>query len=100
MTPLAVIDDSTILALIADTAFAKDIPCFHNKKDLLDNGGGGCGACARKRAAKKREAFVRIKTCLAALSPEKKQLLKQKLDAQQLRVVYAAPGGKTASVTF
>jgi hypothetical protein len=99
MTQLVVIDDSTILSLMQDNSLAAQIPCLYNKKDIF-RAGTGCGACARKKQAKQRSEMSKIKMCLAGLSVEKKNLLRQKLNAEQVRIFYVDAGGKTVQLTF
>lgn len=100
MPNVVVIDDSTILSMLANKTLADSIPCLVNKKNLFTSGKGGCGSCARKRQAKQREEFVKIKTCIAALSPDKKNELKRHFGAEQLRVVYVNNAGQTVQMTF
>lgn len=100
MASIVVIEDGTILSMLANKALADSIPCFTNKKSLFTSASGGCGSCARKRQQKQREELAKIKTCLAALSPEKKAALKKHLGAEQLRVVYVNNAGQTVQMTF
>jgi hypothetical protein len=99
MTQLVVIDDSTILSLMQDNSLSAQIPCLYNKKDIFKTG-TGCGACARKKQARQRSEMSKIKMCLAGLSVEKKNLLRQKLNAEQVRIFYVDAGGKTVQLTF
>lgn len=100
MASIVVIEDSTIASLIMNQKIADSIPCLTNKRGLLGNAGNGCGSCARKRQQKVREEYAKIKSCLAALSPEKKAELKKHLNAEQIRVVFANNAGKTVQMTF
>lgn len=100
MASIVVIEDSTIASLIMNQKIAESIPCLSNKRGLLGNASNGCGSCARKRQQKIREEYAKIKSCLAALSPEKKTELKKHLNAEQIRVVFANTGGKTVQMTF
>lgn len=100
MTDLVVIEDSTILSLIKDSTYEQAIPCFANKKEIFQNTGGGCGSCAAKRRARQKQSLAGIKSCLAALSPEKKTELKSLLNAKQIRIVYTNPSGKVVQLTF
>lgn len=100
MAALVVIEDSTIMSMLANKELVNKIPCLLNKKNLFETSKGGCGSCARKRLAKQREEMRKIKTCLASLSPEKKTELKQHFGAEQLRVVYVNNAGQTVQMTF
>lgn len=100
MTDIVVIEDSTILSLIRDSAYEQAIPCFANKKDVFQNSGGGCGSCAAKRRERQKQTMAGIKSCLASLSPEKKTELKQLLNTKQIRVVYTNAAGKVVQLTF
>lgn len=44
--------------------------------------------------------MAKIKSCLVALSVEKKELLKNTLNTKQIKVVYTNTSGQTTSVTF
>jgi len=100
MPSIVVIEDSTILSMLANKTLADSIPCFTNKKNIFTAKNGGCGSCARKRQVKQREELAKIKMCLAALSPEKKAELKKHFGAEQLRIVYVNNAGQTVQMTF
>lgn len=100
MRDLVVLEDSTILTMISDTQYSSKIPCLANKKDVFRTSAGGCGTCARKRQEKQRYEMARIKSCLAALSAEKKMELKKLLDADKVRVVFVNTSGKVVQLTF
>lgn len=100
MAELVTIEDSTILTMINDSAFAQAIPCLFNKAPLFTKASGGCGACARKRQQRQRDEMAKIKSCLAALSVENKNKLKKLLGATKVRVVYSRPGGEVVQLTF
>jgi hypothetical protein len=99
MTDLAVIEDSTILTMLQDRRFSDAIPCLFNKSEVFRTH-TGCGSCARKRQEKQRSEMAKIKSCLAALSPEKKTALKQLLGAKKIRVVFVNPTGQVVQLTF
>lgn len=100
MAGVVVIEDGTILSMLADAKLSTSIPCLFNKKSVFTSNTGGCGSCARKRQAKQREELTKIKTCIAALSPEKKAELKKHFGAEQLRVIYVNNAGQTVQMTF
>lgn len=100
MRPLVVIDDGIILALLNDVSFAASVPCLQNKKEIFTSSMSGCGACARKRQERQKKEMTTIKTCIAGMSTEKKNELKKKLDAQQLRIVYVNGANQVVQLTF
>jgi len=101
MQEIVVIEDSTIASMISDPRFTAAIPCLQNQQAVLQQqGAGGCGACARKRAANQRAALANIKMCLSGLSQDKKNELKQLLDTKQIKVVFATASGQIATTTF
>jgi hypothetical protein len=100
MTDLVVIEDSTITSMVNDEKFNKTIPCLINQAGSVIPAPTGCGSCARKRAEASRQAIRRIKECLAGMSPEKKSELKQLLNAQKVKVVFATATGQITTVTF
>jgi hypothetical protein len=99
MRDLVVIEDSTILSLLNDPAYAESIPCFYNKRDLFRSN-SSCSACAQKRQEKRRNAMAQIKSCLAGMSSEKKTQLKSLLAAKKIRVVYINSSGQVVQLTF
>lgn len=100
MAKLVVIEDSTILSMLNDPTFSETIPCLFGKKDIFRTPAGSCGSCAQKKKERRRTEMARIKSCLAALSSEKRALLKKLFDAEQIRVVYANAGGQVVQLTF
>jgi hypothetical protein len=100
MRDMVVLEDSTIISLLNDPAYAESIPCFYNKRDVLKSSGGGCSACAQKKQEKRRNAMAQIKSCLAGMSSEKKTQLKSLLDAKTVRVIYVNSGGQVVQLTF
>lgn len=100
MTQLVVLEESVILSLINDTAFASTIPCLANKKDLFKPGATSCGTCKKKREQRLRQEMATIKSCLAGLSAEAKMKLKQKLGAEKVRVLYTNLAGQVVQLTF
>lgn len=97
---LVTIEDSTILSMLADAKYATAIPCLYNKIEIFRNNAGGCGACARKRQQQQRTEMAKIKSCLAALSNEKRAELKQLLGAKKLRITYVNNSGQVVALTF
>ena len=100
MTQLVVVDDSLLLSLMQDNVFAAKIPCLYNKKEIFRSAAGGCGSCAQKRQARQKHEMAAIKMCLAGMSPEKKAEFKQRLNAEQARIVYVDAAGKIVQMTF
>jgi hypothetical protein len=100
MASIVVVDDGTIASLVMNNSISNSIPCLTNKRGLLGSVSNGCGSCMRKRQQKVREEYAKIKSCLAALSPEKKEELKKHLNAEKIRVVFTNNGGQTVQMTF
>lgn len=100
MRQIAVLDDSTILGMLADPKFSETIPCFYNKKEIFKAPAGGCGSCAQKRQERQRKEMSLIKSCLASMSIEKKNELRKLVDAEKVRVVYINNAGQTVQSTF
>lgn len=101
MGALAVIEYATIFRMVNDVGLIKEIPCLQGKKDVFrQTMNSGCGACAHKKATQRRDAVNKIKMCLAALSPEKRETLKIWLGAEKARVVYSNAGGQIMQVDF
>lgn len=99
MNDLVIIEDSTVLTMLQDRRFSDAIPCLFNKAETFRTT-TGCGSCARKRQEKQRSEMAKIKSCLAALSPDKKTALKQLLGAKKVRVVFVNPTGQVVQLTF
>lgn len=100
MTEMVVIEDSTIVSMVNDSRFNQTIPCLINQSGSVIPAPTGCGSCARKRAEASRQAIRRVKECIAGMSTEKKTELKQLLNAQKLKVVFATSTGQVSIVTF
>lgn len=100
MRPLAILDDSAIMALLNDATIAAKIPCLTNKRDIFNVKSGGCGMCVKKRQEKQRKEMAAIKTCIAGMSPEKKAELKRALDAEKVRIVYTSISQQVTQLTF
>ena len=94
------IEDSTILTMVNDPQFAAEIPCLQNQASNLTNSATGCGACARRRQEAQKQTLSAIKTCLAGLSGEKQQKLKDLLDTKQVKVVFISATGQVSTITF
>lgn len=100
MANLVTLEDSTILSMLKDTRYSQAIPCLFNKSAVFKPSNIGCGACARKRQERQRSEMAKIKSCLAALSAEKKNELKRLLGAAKIRVTYVNAGGQVVQLTF
>ena len=100
MRDLVVLEDSTIAEMVRNDKFVNAIPCLVNQAQIIAPKSTGCGACARKRAEQQKNAFARIKTCLAGLSAAKKTELKELLDAKNIRLVFATATGQISNITF
>jgi hypothetical protein len=94
------IEDSTILTMVNDAQFAAEIPCLQNQAKTLTTAATGCSACARRRQEAQRQTLAAIKTCLAGLSGEKQQRLKELLDTKQVKVVFISSTGQVSTITF
>lgn len=100
MQDMVVIEDNTIVSMVSDARFNTTIPCLMNQTGAVIPAPTGCGSCARKRAEGARQAIGRVKACLADMSAEKKNELKQLLNAQHVKVVFATATGQISTVTF
>lgn len=100
MAQLVVVDDGLILSLLNDDTFAAKIPCLYNKKEIFRGGNTGCGPCAKKKQDRQRKEMSTIKMCLAGMSPDKKDELKKRLNAEQVRIMYVNAGGQVVQLTF
>lgn len=99
MKGLVVLDDGAIVRLTYDGRISSRIPCLLNKRDLFRIG-GNCGACARKKQEKQLNELAKIKRCLASMSDDIKQELKNYLDADKVRIFYANAENKIVQLTF
>lgn len=100
MQDLVVIEDGTILGMINDTAFESAIPCLSGKRDIFKHEVIHCGSCAAKRRSRQRNTMAQIKSCLAALSPDKRAELKRLLNTKQVRVTFTNASGQVVQLTF
>jgi hypothetical protein len=100
MSDTIVIEDSTIVSMVNDERFNKTIPCLMNQAGSVIPAPTGCGSCARKRAEAARQAIGRVKACIVDMSVDKKNELKQLLNAQKIKLVFATATGQISTVTF
>lgn len=100
MRKLVVLDDSVIISLINDQKYVDAIPCFFNKRQVFATSTGGCSPCAQKKKEHQRAELAQIKSCLAGMSPDKKNTLRELLDTEKVRVVYISPSGQVTQLTF
>jgi hypothetical protein len=100
MANLVTIEDSTVLTMLRDSRYTQVIPCLFNKAETFRTSNMHCGACARKRQERQRTEMAKIKSCLAALSAEKKRELKQLMNAEKIRVTYVNASGQVVQLTF
>lgn len=100
MAQLVVVDDGLILSLLQDNAFTATIPCLYNKREIFRTTSGGCGPCARKKQDRQRKEMATIKMCLAGMGADKKEALKKKLNAEQIRIMYVNAGGQVVQHNF
>ena len=94
-----VIDNSTILTLIHNPGIARQIPCLAGKAGLFRTG-SSCGACAARKNKKKAATLQNIKSCLVALSAEKRDVLKKFLNAQTVTVMTTDGNNNVTRVNF
>lgn len=100
MAQLVVLDDGVILSLLNDNEFSAKIPCLYNKKEIFRKTSVGCGACARKRQDRQRKEMATIKMCISGMSADKKEELKKKLNAEQVRILYVNAAEQVVQLTF
>ncbi len=100
MRKLVVLEDSVIIGLLNDQKYVSAIPCFFNKREIFRTNNAGCNTCAQKRKERQRTEMAQIKSCLAAMSPEKKNELRQLLDTEKIRVLYTNSAGQVVQLTF
>ena len=100
MERTVIIDESVILSLLNDAAFAATIPCLQNKREIFSAGATTCGTCIRKLQERQRNEMAALKACIAGLSAEKKAALRKKLGADKAKIIYVNISRQVVDLTF
>jgi hypothetical protein len=98
MQDLVIIENSMIMAMMADAEIVSQVPCLQNI-NTASTKKAGCGKCGRKNTAKALE-YTSIKNCIAGMSSNNKRTLKKILDAHKVRIVYLNDTGRIIKLTF
>jgi hypothetical protein len=96
--PLVPIENSTIDAMRRDSRFAT-IPCLQSS--VVPVASAGCSKCQAAALARvATRSYADIKQCIAGMSAEHKQLLKQVLNAEQISVLFLNASGNKIRIKF
>ena len=93
---LVIIEDGLVSSMAADPAFVKEFPFLSSIAGMTPP--RGCGSC-RRGGVETGQAFSQIKQSLAGMSDDRRRLLKQMLNAQQIRLNYKS-GKRIVQHTF
>lgn len=99
MQALRVIDNSTITWMINSQSMRNEFPFLQQAASAQAAGGRGCGTCRRANNGS-AETFNWVKQQIAGLAADRKAVLKQRLNAQQLRVIYRQANQQQVRLTF
>ena len=91
---LLILDDQSLRQLAATPAVLAEFP---NLRPLTAPKPRGCSACANRAL---QEELQRVKVGLAVMPDDKKRRLKELASAEQIRLLYRGPTGKTIEHTF
>lgn len=97
---LVVVDEGRLSDLAANASVVREFPFLRALKAVARK--PGCGQCGSSggTAGQRAAAFGDVKRAVAGMPADKKRRLKELLDARQVRVVYAKPGGQVIHLTF
>jgi hypothetical protein len=96
---LLIVDEALIQQLAADQRFAAAFPFLRSMQQIRQKPRTGCRRC-RGSNIQVATTFNAIKSTLAHMGGDKKNLLKQMLNARKVRIVYLQPNGGVVSLTF
>lgn len=98
MSKLVIIEDSVVTALLSNPKLLADVPAL---KAAADAKGGtpGCKPCQRK-ALSKSFNYSKVKRVIGNLRGADLQRIKQELNTEKIRVLYASDGGRLVQVTL
>jgi hypothetical protein len=92
-TNLAIIDDMTAKAILADPRYLQAVPCLQNSKVAWDSIDKKCSRCDRRRKAMQTNTIKQIKNCIAGLKGEAAVQFKALMGVKQVRVMQTAGKG-------
>ena len=98
LTPLLLLEEAVILNLAGNPNFVKEYPFLASVLSAANAPASGCSRCNRT-AAKRINTVNGVKQSFLSMSAEKKQRLKNLLNAEKVRVRLVV-AGKVMEYTF
>jgi hypothetical protein len=98
LNKLLILEESVLLGMIGNPTFVQEFPFMAGADGVITAKPSGCGRCSQK-AGRRIQAINGIKQSIVSMSIEKKQKLKQMVNADKVRVLISA-GGKVTAYTF
>lgn len=96
---LVILEEGMLTSMANNPAFTKEFPFLkslqHPQKLVKKGGCGGCGRAGQQKAA----VFTTVKQNLASMGDDRRRLLKQMLNATQIRLTYKQ-GARIIQHTF
>lgn len=97
---LVIIEEGLLTSMASNANFLKEFPCLKPIQGVQSAPRGGCGSCGGRRAGTERSAvYTQVKQNLASMGDDKRRLLKQMLNANQVRLTYKS-GSRIIMHTF
>lgn len=98
---LVVLEHGYLASLANSAEFIREFPILKQlaSASATPRRAGGCGGCGRSNRVR-ADAYQRVKEGLAAMDSNRKQRLKQMLNADQVRIVYRSAQGRAIKMTF
>ncbi len=98
---IVVIEDSTITALLSNTALAQALPGLKTAgaAKAAATGKPGCTPCQAK-ARLKAVNYSQVKKAIGTLTSDQRKKLKEHLGADKVRVTFKNDQGKMVQLTF
>lgn len=98
LTKLLVLEEAVLLSMMGNPNFVQEFPFLAGNEGVITAKPSGCGRCNQK-ASRRIQAINGIKQAIVSMSVEKKQKLKQMVNAEKVRLLISS-GGKVTAHTF
>lgn len=98
LNKLLILEESVLLTMLGNPTFVQEFPFMMGAEGVIKTKASGCGRCNQK-AGRQIQAINGIKQAIVSMSIEKKQKLKQMVNAEKVRLRISS-GGKVTEHTF
>ncbi len=98
---LVIIEEGLLTSMAGNAKFVKEFPCLKPIQGVQAAPRAGCSSCGGNRRAgtERSVVYTKVKADLASMGDDKRRLLKQMLNAKQVRLTYKQ-GSRVVQHTF